>query len=477
MSVGTGGSAARGEASKAGGGPATLERGLSVPGVVALAVSDITPMASLLIIAPVVLAAAGTASLWAYLIGCFIAVNVALCMGELGSMHPVAGGLYSIVHRVLGRPAGFVALLDYVAQGIFLPASIALGIGTYLHALNDAIPVNLSSAVAMAVVTVLAVLRINVGAVLVGVFLAIEVLVIAALSIAALTSWNQPLSILTSPVLSDGATVSAVGAGAVVAALATTLFSVNGYDSAINFAEETRGAAHNIGKAVVIAALTGIVLELVPFTAGLFGAPDLRSYLSSPTPLTDLVSQTWGSTAAKVIIVGALFAVVNAVLAITLQFSRILWSSARDRAWPASVNAALSRVHPRFRSPWVATLLTGGLATVLCFNADLVTAVTFTAVLIIVLYALVAVAAIVSRVRDRDAVRPSRMPLWPIPPVVALVGVVIALSQQARRDVLIVVVLFAVGLAYYYLYLHRAAHDRWVPHTTDEDLNPAEPGR
>ena len=91
-------------------GHGTLQRGLSVRGVVALAVSDITPMASLLIIAPVVLAAAGTASLWAYLIGCFIAINVALCMGELGSMYPVAGGLYSIVHRVLGRPLGFLAL-------------------------------------------------------------------------------------------------------------------------------------------------------------------------------------------------------------------------------------------------------------------------------------------------------------------------------------------------------------------------------
>jgi len=70
---------------------------LSVRGVIALAVSDITPMASLLIIAPVVLAASGTGSMWAYLIGCFLAICVALCMGELGSMYPVAGGLYSIV--------------------------------------------------------------------------------------------------------------------------------------------------------------------------------------------------------------------------------------------------------------------------------------------------------------------------------------------------------------------------------------------
>src|SRR3954451_9779877 len=202
----------------------TLHRGLSIRGVVALAVSDITPMASLLIIAPVVLAAAGTASLWAYLVGCFLAVCVALCMGELGSMYPVAGGLYSIVHRVLGRPLGFLALIDYIAQGVFLPASIALGVGTYLHALNDSIPINLSSAIAMALVTLLAVLRIHVGAVLVGVFLAIEVIVITVLSVAGFLNWNQPLSILSAPVVAAGSTLTSVGAGAVVAALAITMF-------------------------------------------------------------------------------------------------------------------------------------------------------------------------------------------------------------------------------------------------------------
>ena len=331
-------------------------------------------------------------------------------------MYPVAGGLYSIVHRVLGRPLGFVALVDYVAQGVFLPASIALGVGTYLHALNPAVPVNLSSAIAMAVVTVLAVLRIHVGAILVGIFLAIEIVVIAVLSVAGLTHWNQPLSILTSPVMAQGSTLVSVGLGAVVASLAITMFSVNGYDSAINFSEETRGAAGNIGKAVVIAALTGIVFELVPFIAGLFGAQDLHTYLSSATPLTDLVGTVWGTTAADVIIVGALFAVLNAILAITLQFARILWSSARDRAWPGPVNHLLGRVHPTFHSPWVATLLTGGIATVLCFASNLVTAVTFTAVLIIVLYGLIAVAALVSRIRDRRPAARRACPCGRCPP-------------------------------------------------------------
>src|SRR5438270_8830809 len=141
-----------------------LKRGLSVIGNLALVLSDITPTASLLVIGTVVIAAAGTGSIWAYLIGCFLAMNVALCMGELGSMFPVAGGLFSIVTRVLGKPIGFLALLDSMGQAIFLPASVAIGIGVYNAALNGTIPSNVAAAVIMIIVMGVALFGINFNA-------------------------------------------------------------------------------------------------------------------------------------------------------------------------------------------------------------------------------------------------------------------------------------------------------------------------
>src|SRR5207247_5434787 len=141
-----------------------LKRKINILGSLALVLSDITPTASLLIVGTVVIVTAGSGSIAAYLIGCFLAINVALCMGELGSMFPVAGGLYSIVTRVLGRPIGFLALLDYIGQAIFLPASVAIGIGVYVQALNPDIPSNIAAAVVMVLATVVAILRINLNA-------------------------------------------------------------------------------------------------------------------------------------------------------------------------------------------------------------------------------------------------------------------------------------------------------------------------
>jgi amino acid transporter len=436
-----------------------LNRSVSILGTIALVVSDITPTASLLVIGPVVIAVAGSGALLAYLIGCFIAINVALCMGELGSMYPVAGGLYSIVTRVLGRPIGFLALLDYIGQAIFLPASVAIGVGVYVQALNPGIPSNIAAAVVMILATIVGVLRINLNARLTAVFLLIELIVVAVLGLAGLIQWNQPLSILTNPVLPDG---SPVGLGLIFTAVAVAMFSVNGYDSAINFSEETEGSAAHVGQAVVTAALIGIAFELIPFIFVVFGARNLSEFLSSPTPLTDVARSAFGDTFVNFLTYGAILAIFNAGLAITLQFARIVWSSGRDRAWPEPISSTIARVHPTLRTPWIATILVGGLATILCLQSTLLTVVTFTAVLLIVLYALIALSALVSRMQAAHLPRPYRMPFWPVPPIIALAGTVIAITQQKQLDLLIVAIIAIVGLVYYFAYLEPRKATHWT---------------
>jgi len=435
-----------------------LNRAVSMLGTIALVVSDITPTASLLVIGPVVIATAGSGALWAYFIGCFIAVNVALCMGELGSMFPVAGGLYSIVTRVLGRPIGFLALLDYIGQAIFLPASVAIGIGVYVQALNPDIPSNIAAAAVMVLATIVAILRINLNARVTAVFLLLELIVVTLLAIGGLLHLQQPLSILTSPVLADG---SAVGLGLVFTAVAVAMFSVNGYDSAINFSEETEGSAAHVGQAVVGAALIGIGFELVPFVLVVFGAPNLSAFLGSTTPLTDVARSSFGDTFVNILTYGAILAIFNAALAITLQFARIVWASGRDRAWPGPISDALAQVHPTLRTPWVATLFVGVTATILCIQSTLLAVVTFTAVLLILLYALIALSALVSRTRQANLPRPYRMPFWPVPPIIGLVGTVIAITQQKTLDLVIVGVIIVVGLVYYYAFLEPRKDRYW----------------
>ncbi len=443
-----------------------LQRGLNLLGNLALTLSDITPTASLLVVGTAVIATAGTGSVWAYLIGGFIALNVALCMGELGSMFPVAGGLYSIVTRVLGRPVGFLALLDYVGQAIFLPASVAFGVGTYINSLAPSLSANWVAAGMMILVALIALLDVKLNAVMIGFFLLIEMLVVMMLALAGFLHAHQPLSTFTHPHMAAGTSgLGPVSTSAIIAALATALFSVNGYDSAINFSEETEGSASGVGRAVVLAATVGIVFEVIPFIGVSLGAAQLPGFLHSTTPLTDVVRSSFGHTAVTLVTYGAILAIFNASLAITLQFSRVVWASGRDRAWPLPISKALAWVHPRFRMPWVSTLLVGICGAILCVQSSLISVVTFTSVLIIVLYALIAISAIVSRFTQRRLERPFRMPLWPVSPLIALAGVGVALSQQKGSDLIIVAAILVGGIVYYLGFL-MPRRDRYWSHLT-----------
>jgi amino acid transporter len=438
-----------------------LKRAINTLGNVALVLSDITPTASLLIIGTVVIVTAGTGSLAAYLIGGFLAIMVALCMGELGSMFPVAGGLFSIVTRVLGKPIGFLAMLDYMGQAIFLPASVAIGIGVYISVFNSSIPSNVAAAIVMILVTGAALLAIRFNAILTGFFLALESAVVLALAVSGLVHLQQPLSIVTHPVMTGKGGLTDVGLGLVIAAIAVAMFSVNGYDSAINFSEETEGEARHIGRAVVVAASIGVALEVGTFLLVFFGISDVAKFVASTTPLLDAAKNSFGTGFYNIVAIGAIIAIFNASLAITLQFARIVWAAGRDRAWPGVISDWIGKVEPKRGAPWVATLIVGALATILSFQGSLIAVVTFTAVLLIVLYGLICISALVSRFTQKDLPRPWKMPLWPAPPIIGLVGVAVALSQQKINDLLLVAGIFVAGLIYYYAFIRPNGDKYW----------------
>ena len=438
-----------------------LKRSINFLGNVTLGLCDVSPTTSLFVVGTVVVAVAGTGSILAYLIGGFIAVNVALCMGETGSMFPVAGGLYSIVIRVLGKPIGFLAMLDYLGQAIFLPASVAIGCGVYITSLFPNIPSNYAATVVMILITAVALFAIRVNVFLTAFLLVLELIVVSTLALG-FTHIHQPFSIVTSPIGPDGhGGLSPITAGILIGAVATALFSVNGYDSAINFSEETTGSAKRVGQAVVTVALIGIFFQVVPFIAVVFGVSDLSKFINSTTPLTYAIQSAYGNTFFNIFTVGVIIAIFSGGLAVTLQFSRVLMSTGRDKAWPEPISGWISRVENKRGAPWVATLVVGFLGTILAFQSTLASAVTFTAVLIVILYALIAISAIVSRIRQKDLPRPSRMPFWPIPPILALVGVAIALTQQKVSDLETVAVIFIVGLVYYFVFLRPRGDRYW----------------
>jgi amino acid transporter len=175
-----------------------------------------------------------------------------------------------------------------------------------------------------------------------------------------------------------------------------------------------------------------------------------------------MITAVGGSTLNTIISLGVALAIFNATLAIILSVSRILFSSGRDRAWPEPISTWLATLHPRLRTPWLATAFVGLVGAILTGVSSLAALVTFTGVILVVIYALIALSALVSRIRQKGLFRPYRMPLWPVPPLVALAGLVVVATQQTLHDVGIVAAFVVAALIYYVIYLRGRQDTRWV---------------
>src|SRR5215472_11511954 len=441
---------------------AQLRRAINILGNVAISVSGITPTASVFIIAPVAFVAQGSGAFYSFVLAAVIGLGMAMCWGELGSTYPVVGGSYALVARVLGRPVGFVVFVCVLVTAIIIPSSIALGAGQYLSVIWPGVNANWVGAAIMIVTAGIAILSIQLNAWVTGVFLALELAVVAAVTLLGLTHVSQPVTAILQPHVFDAkGNATAASLALVLTGVATGIYAYNGYDAPVVYSEETEGHRRGIARAVFWSLGITVAAELIPVTMALLSAPSLAKLVNAATPMQYMVTATGGSTVNMILSLGVAVAIFNATLAINLAFGRVLYSSGRDRAWPGPVSRAIAAIHPTLRTPWVATAFVGVVGAVLTAVSNLAALVTFTGVILVIIYGTIALSALVSRLTQKDVVRPFRIPLWLLP-LVALVGIVIVALQQSLRDLGIVAAFVVAAAVYYIVYLRPRPTTAWV---------------
>lgn len=439
-----------------------LHRGLRVLGTLLITLSAITPASSVFIIAPGVITQAGSGAFWSYVIAGVVGIFMAFVYAELASSYPLSGGEYAIVGRTLGKMPGFITLGLLLITQLLIIAVIALGVGTYLSVIFPNLNAPVVAAVTTLLATVLAVFDIKLNAWVTGVFLAIEMV---ALVVVSLLGFIHPArsftDLLAHPVVAgSGSALAPAAIGVIGAATAVAIFSYNGYGSAVYFGEETKDAHRGIAKAVLWALAITVVAELVPVIAVLIGAPSLSKLFGAGNMMAYFITSVGGSGLNTAISLAIALAILNAVLAIILITARMMFSTGRDAAWPSVASKALAKIHPKFSSPWIATIFVGVVAAALCFANEQFLLVT-TGTTIVAVYALLCLSTMAGRRNGSTSHAAYRMPLFPVAPIVALValGYVVyenALDPVVGRPSLYVTIGIAVAsVLYYVLFLRR----------------------
>ena len=438
---------------------------------------------------------AGPAIVFSFLLTAVACGFAALCYAEFAAMVPVAGSAYTYAYAAIGELVAWIIGWDLIVEyavgnigvaigwsghfrelishfGLDLPAwlatdyrsahdaanALAAG-GTdpltrYLASAWNAAPhlfgvpviVNLPAAAVVFVMTIILVIGVRESAnfnnamvvLKIGIilfFLAIGVFLINP------ANWNNPAAGGFAP----------NGFAGVSAAAAIIFFSYIGFDAVSTAAEEAENPARDMPFGIIMSLIICTVLYIALSVVMTGMAP--WKQLGTAEPMITALQFSNGpavlvNAARFIIALGAVIAMGSVLLVFQLGQPRIFYSMARDGLLPP----VMAKIHPRFRTPYVGTILTGTFVATFAAFANIAEVVDLTNIGTLFAFVLVSAGVIFLRRTDPERPRPFRVPGVPFTPLISIAACLYLMLQLPRVTWIRFGVWLLVGLVFYFLY-------------------------
>lgn len=337
--------------------PPSFTRSLSGLGVIILTMSVLSPGVSVLVSGGSILAAAGTGTVLAFVVGSLVCYCQTSMAAELGAAYPTAGYDYAAIGHAIGDWAGATTYIASIAGiPLFLNTS-AVGIALFLQPFGIPLSANAITLITVAVVAILSLLNIRSNEYITGIFMLIEgvaLLLIFGLGAAHIQP-GAAVAMLHPMHLENGMWVAA-GIAVTGIAVNNASWALAGASQALMFSEDMKHP-RTIGRIIMIAFALTVVLETAPMFGVIAGSHDLRAVLASPSPFETFLSQYLPSFGLKLVSLSIAIAIFNACLAGCIGIGRNIFSMGRTALFAPPVNRALMHLIPKTDAPWVAILL------------------------------------------------------------------------------------------------------------------------
>jgi amino acid transporter len=373
------------------------------------------------------------AMLLLWVLGGAITLCGALSLGELAAALPETGGLYAYLREGWGRMAGFLfGWSELVLIRANALGGIAVVFGEYLlrslgvDPIEHVVASRCLSAAAIAFAAAVNIRGTSLGAFIVGIatwakFAALVILAGAAFALG--SSHGASMANLTT------GTGEPLAVGSLGLALVSILWAYDGWADLSFASGEVKDPQVNLPRAIILGTLAIIVIYLMTNAAYLYVNP-IRAVAQSRLVAADTMLALFGRTGVVLVSMFVMISSFSSLNGSMLASPRVFFAMADDGLFFETI----ARVHPRFKTPYVAILLAAGLGMILVLSRSF-EALTDTFVLAIWPFYALGVAAIFRLRRLRPELpRPYRAIGYPIVPaifVVAVAGFVInALINQ-----------------------------------------------
>ena len=249
------------------------------------------------------------------------------------------------------------------------------------------------------------------------------------------------------------------GVKGISSAAAIIFFAYIGFDAVSTAAEEARHPQRDMPIGI-IASLAVCTLLYVAVAIVLTGVAKWNT-LGTAEPLASAFEPYHLRWVPGIIAVGALLANTSVLVAFQLGQPRIFFSMARDGLLPAWA----ARVHPRFRTPHVTTILTGVFVGLFAGITNINEMVELTNIGTLFAFVLVSAGIVVLRRTKPDWPRPFRAPWVPLVPLLAALSSGYLMLQLPRVTWGRFVLWLALGLGLYFVYGARRSRLNSAPAT------------